>query len=120
MYLALVPNLLSNVVQSLLNSEIDEVSSKIAALETIRNQLQQSLLRLHEEELELDEELESVMERLAFEARKGPSTPSKPSAGVKRRKGPAFLPSEHDDLPAGVAFMVRMHVDLWKHVLMES
>lgn len=24
----------------------------------------------------------------------------------RRRKGPAFLPSEHDDLPPGVAFMV--------------
>lgn len=24
----------------------------------------------------------------------------------RRRKGPAFLPSEHDDLPSGVAFMV--------------
>lgn len=24
----------------------------------------------------------------------------------RRRRGPAFLPSEHDDLPPGVAFMV--------------
>lgn len=29
------------------------------------------------------------------------------SASSRRRKGPAFLPAEHDDLPSGVAFMVR-------------
>ena len=28
-------------------------------------------------------------------------------ASSRRRKGPAFLPSEHDDLPVNVAFMVR-------------
>lgn len=26
-----------------------------------------------------------------------------------RALGPAFLPSEHDELPHGVAFMVRLH-----------
>jgi hypothetical protein len=29
-----------------------------------------------------------------------------PVIGSRRRKGPAFLPSEHDELPPGVAFMV--------------
>lgn len=28
-------------------------------------------------------------------------------ASSRRRKGPAFLPSEHDELPVNVAFMVR-------------
>lgn len=31
-----------------------------------------------------------------------------PTTSSRRRKGPAFLPSEHDDLPANVAFMVRL------------
>lgn len=30
----------------------------------------------------------------------------------RRRKGPAFLPSEHDELPRGVAFMVSSIVKL--------
>lgn len=88
-----------------MNAEIDEITQKIASLDNVRNQLQQSLLRLHEEELELDEELENVTERLAFEERSAP-TATMPRTG-KRRKGPAFLPSEHDELPPGVAFMVR-------------
>ena len=29
-------------------------------------------------------------------------------ASSRRRKGPAFLPSEHDELPVNVAFMVRL------------
>lgn len=28
------------------------------------------------------------------------------SGSSRRRRGPAFLPSEHDELPPGVAFMV--------------
>jgi division protein 1 len=101
--------------QSLIHSEIFEVSAKIDALEDIRRRLEASLLRLQEEQLELDDELEGVQEMMA-----SPSVTSR--AGTKalplsltvesshtssrRRKGPAFLPSEHDDLPAGVAFMV--------------
>jgi division protein 1 len=29
-----------------------------------------------------------------------------PSKSSRRRRGPAFLPSEHDELPKDVAFMV--------------
>lgn len=42
--------------QSLLSSEIEEVSGKIAALETIRADLEQGILKLREEDLELVEE----------------------------------------------------------------
>lgn len=30
-----------------------------------------------------------------------------PNKSSRRRRGPAFLPSEHDELPKDVAFMVR-------------
>lgn len=99
----------------MIHSEIFEVSAKIDALEDIRRRLETSLLRLQEEQLELDDELEGVQELMA-----SPSMTS--AAGTKalpqsliaesshrssrRRKGPAFLPSEHDELPPGVAFMV--------------
>ncbi|KAF8633914.1 hypothetical protein AX15_001100 [Amanita polypyramis BW_CC] len=93
-----------HVRRSLINSETDEITHKIEALDGIRARLEEELLRLQEDELELDAELEGVKERLAFEqsSGKGPVhfTPSS-----RRRKGPAFLPSEHDELPSGVAFM---------------
>ncbi|KAG8864308.1 Mitochondrial fission protein [Tulasnella sp. 330] len=94
-----------HVRRSLINSEIDEIAQKIAALDALRSQLQQNLLLLHEEELELDDELEGVRERLAIEDKTLPSTNGNTSRTGRRRKGPAFLPSEHDDLPPGVAFM---------------
>lgn len=43
-------------MQSLINSEIDEVSRKIAALDAIRQRLEENLLKLQEDELELDDE----------------------------------------------------------------
>ncbi|KAK2461724.1 hypothetical protein APHAL10511_006187 [Amanita phalloides] len=88
-----------HVRRSLINSEIDEITHKIEALDEIRAKLEQDLLRLQEDELELDAELEGVKERLAFEQS------SVPPSSSRRRKGPAFLPSEHDELPPGVAFM---------------
>ncbi|KAG9018754.1 Mitochondrial fission protein [Tulasnella sp. 427] len=94
-----------HVRRSLINSEIDEISQKIDSLNAVRNQLQQSLLRLHEEELELDDELDNVFERLAFEEKSTGAASAAAARTGKRRKGPAFLPSEHDDLPSGVAFM---------------
>lgn len=81
------------------------------SLDAVRNQLQQSLLRLHEEELELDEELENVFDRLAFEEKSAGAASAAAARNGKRRKGPAFLPSEHDDLPPGVAFMVSERED---------
>ncbi|KAF8887771.1 WD40-repeat-containing domain protein [Infundibulicybe gibba] len=99
-----------HVKRSLINSEIVEITQKIEALDTIRANLEQDLLRLQEDELELDDELEGVKERLEFEksnnrSQKNPAQPLHIPPTSRRRKGPAFLPSEHDELPPGVAFM---------------
>ncbi|KAK7064684.1 Trp-Asp repeat-containing protein [Favolaschia claudopus] len=99
-----------HVRRSLIHNEISEISLKIAALDGIRVKLEQDLLRLHEDELELDDELEGVKERLEFEQSQRPqkaaaSQPFHLPHTSRRRKGPAFLPSEHDELPPGVAFM---------------
>lgn len=42
--------------QALINNEIDEITHKIEALDAIRAKLEQDLLKLQEEELELDDE----------------------------------------------------------------
>jgi division protein 1 len=100
-------------IQSLIHAEIFEVSAKIDALEEMRRKLESSLLHLQEEQLELDDELEGVQELMAdphITSAAGTKaitshvpTPVKSS---RRRRGPAFMPSEHDELPQGVAFMV--------------
>ncbi|KAI0735570.1 WD40-repeat-containing domain protein [Earliella scabrosa] len=99
-----------HVRRALINNEIEEISHKIDALDAIRAKLEQDLLKLQEEELELDDELEGVRERLELE--ESTTQPARSlSRGAhlppssRRRKGPAFLPSEHDELPPGVAFM---------------
>ncbi|KAI0719147.1 WD40 repeat-like protein [Cerioporus squamosus] len=99
-----------HVRRTLINSEIEEISHKIEALDAIRAKLEQDLLRLQEEELELDDELEGVRERLELEeSASQPARSLSRSAHLppssRRRKGPAFLPSEHDELPPGMAFM---------------
>ncbi|QRW05871.1 mitochondrial division protein 1 [Ceratobasidium sp. AG-Ba] len=90
-----------HVRRSLINNEIAEITAKIAALDVIRNNLEQDLLRLHEDELELEDELTAVQELQYLE---GTATPAD-TGSSRRRKGPAFLPSEHDDLPPNIAFM---------------
>lgn len=99
-----------HVRRSLINSEIAEITHKIEALDSIRSKLEQDLLKLQEDELELDDELIGVNERLEFEQSSSrlqttasPTLHLPPSS--RRRKGPAFLPSEHEELPPGVAFM---------------
>ncbi|WVR03464.1 mitochondrial division protein 1 [Kwoniella sp. DSM 27419] len=103
-----------HVRQSLIHAEILEVAAKIDVLEDIRRRLETSLLHLQEEDLELDDELEGVQELMASPAIKSAAgskaAAASTSAAVvgkssRRRKGPAFLPSEHSDLPPGVAFM---------------
>jgi len=106
----------------LLDSEMAEVESKIAALERVRHGLERSLVGLQEEELELNDEHESVAESLALQkhrsAMPGTSTAQAAQAAAesggttqsntrtpRRSKAPLFLPSEHDELPSGVAFM---------------
>ena len=96
---------------SLLHSEIHEVARKIDVLEDIRRRLEQSVLRIQEEQLELEDELEGVQELMAspsvVAAAGNKALPQSNShKSSRRRKGPAFLPSEHDELPTSVAFMV--------------
>ena len=45
-----------NVSKALLNSEIAEITHKIEALDAIRTKLEQDLLKLQEDELELEDE----------------------------------------------------------------
>ncbi|PSS37147.1 hypothetical protein PHLCEN_2v1020 [Hermanssonia centrifuga] len=99
-----------HVRRALIHNDIAEITHKIEALDAIRVKLEQDLLRLQEDELELDDELEGVQERLELEESTGhPPKNAQHHSHVpltsRRRKGPAFLPSEHDELPHGVAFM---------------
>ncbi|KAJ3907063.1 WD40-repeat-containing domain protein [Lentinula edodes] len=101
-----------NIKRSLVNNEIMEITHKIEALDDIRTKLEQDLIKLQEDELELDDELQGVKERLEFE-QSGPARMSQSQAAcclsranrLNETTGPAFLPSEHDELPPGVAFM---------------
>lgn len=59
--------------------------------------------------------VEGVKERLEFEnsasrqpKAKAAALPNHIHQSSRRRKGPAFLPSEHDELPPGIAFMVTL------------
>lgn len=49
-------------MQNLLSVEVEEVAAKIDALEGIRRRLESSLMRLQEEELELEDERKSSAE----------------------------------------------------------
>lgn len=57
-YVALFCHLLPLIAlpKSLINSEIAEITHKIEALDSIRSKLEQDLLKLQEDELELDDE----------------------------------------------------------------
>jgi len=100
-----------HVRQTLINSELEEITRKIDALMDVREKLERELLHIHEDELELDEEMEGVRERLSYEEARHPLGRQQSQQGLaaaassRRRKGLTFLPSEHDDLPKGVAFM---------------
>lgn len=109
----------------LINNDISEVEAKIAALQLVKKDLEKGLLGLKEEELELNDEFEGVSELLTLQKHRKsmPGGESKSidsksftdsshknshhqgSMSSRRRKGPLFLPSEHDELPSGVAFM---------------
>lgn len=99
----------------------------MAALEAIREGLKRGLLSLREEELELEDEREStppsqgtilytdslspvegIQERIQTQSQGDMGGQRAVSTSSRRRKGPAFLPSEHDDLPPNVAFMVSL------------
>ncbi|KAF9454956.1 Trp-Asp repeat-containing protein [Macrolepiota fuliginosa MF-IS2] len=93
-----------HVRRSLIHSEIDEIVNKIAVLDGIRTKLEEDLLKLQEDELELDDELQGVKERMEFEQSTTKAATAHPLhllPTTRRRKGPAFLPSEHEELPPG-------------------
>jgi len=95
-----------NAQKALLKNQIAESTYKINKLTSARTELEQDLLKLQEDELELDDELEGVNERMDFEENvKGLRPGHEAAHSSRRRKGPAFLPSEHDELPPGVAFL---------------
>ena len=48
-----------SAAKTLINNEIEEISHKIEALDAIRSKLEHDLLKLQEEELELDDECTS-------------------------------------------------------------
>ncbi|GAA5973464.1 hypothetical protein JCM11641_006474 [Rhodosporidiobolus odoratus] len=105
------------VRRAVVNGEIREVEEKIRGLERVREEMRGVLVGVREEELELGDELEGIQHRLSqlhdpssVPASSDPHSSSSaasllPTQTSRRRKGPAFLPSEHDDLPTGVAFM---------------
>ena len=128
----------------MINNEVAEITNKIQALDAIRAQLEQDLLKLQEDELELnDERMFFVMPVFPIHGltRKqskvsknawnwsGQRSIRRSTRTINYRApedekvslqcdhpmfrivpntfvGPAFLPSEHDDLPHGIAFMV--------------
>ncbi|KZT67635.1 WD40 repeat-like protein [Daedalea quercina L-15889] len=108
-----------HVRRALINNEVAEITHKIETLDAMRAKLEQDLLKLQEDELELDDELEGVKERLELETsrtrgghadhiiqssrrRKGARQPRKyVYPQLNSLIGPAFLPSEHDELPPG-------------------
>lgn len=106
------------VRRTLIDNEMAAVDTKIKVLEKIKAGLGKKLLGLREEELELNDEHEGVAELLAVQKHLrampgGPAAAANAAASgattsqssSRRRKGPLFMPSEHDELPSGVAFM---------------
>ncbi|PWY98263.1 mitochondrial division protein 1 [Testicularia cyperi] len=106
------------VRRTLIASEIAAVDAKIQVLERIKSGLNDKVLGLREEELELNDEHEGVAELLAVQkhlrampggpaaaANAGAASAAASQSSSRRRKGPLFMPSEHDELPSGVAFM---------------
>ena len=132
--------------QSLIRSEIAEVDSKINALNQIREQLERDLLKIQEDELELDDERTVSLRSASFQYQVAFSfsgwcsgtfgirgninrateeyicsystcrtlaasqryvfLPIPEPPLPRKTPGPVFLPSEHDELPPAVAFMV--------------
>ncbi|PLW25631.1 hypothetical protein PCANC_26086 [Puccinia coronata f. sp. avenae] len=102
--------------KELISKDLNEIDLKLLKLNQLKEDLERSMLALREEELELIDEYEGVNDRL-IELQESlpiishslppPATrePRISSTNSRRRRGPAFLPSEHDDLPKNVSFM---------------
>ncbi|KAA1072473.1 Mitochondrial fission protein [Puccinia graminis f. sp. tritici] len=115
--------------KELISKDLNEIDLKIIKLNQLKEDLERSMLSLREEELELIDEYEGVNDRLIELQQSLPlplPLPAQPNHGLtlptatreprisptnsRRRRGPAFLPSEHDELPKNVSFMtLRAH-----------
>jgi division protein 1 len=113
--------------KELISKDLNEIDLRIIKLNQLKEDLERSMLSLREEELELIDEYEGVNDRLLqlqqslplpLPAQRNhgltlPTATREPrisSTNSRRRRGPAFLPSEHDDLPKNVSFMtLRAH-----------
>lgn len=106
--------------KELVTNDLGLIDGKISRLLKVKEDLERSILSLKEEELELIDEFEGVEDRLMKQESKmnfkqpqshahgnrGGVQPTRlPSTTSRRRRGPAFLPSEHDQLPKNVSFM---------------
>ncbi|PKI82952.1 [histone H3]-dimethyl-L-lysine(36) demethylase [Malassezia vespertilionis] len=105
--------------RSLYSTEMVNVNAKISALENIRASLELKMLEVREEELELSDELHGLTELLELQRHRRampggrgldastvlPQTTVTMRGTSRRKRGPVFLPSEHDELPPGVAFL---------------
>lgn len=112
------------VRREILNKEMAGVEEKIRALEDVKERLQKELLGLREEELELEDEctfsiicliypvfifraVEGVLNNISRPSMSRASTSTTTGvASTRRKKGPSYLPAEHDVLPPHVAFTV--------------
>ncbi|WFD36257.1 [histone H3]-dimethyl-L-lysine(36) demethylase [Malassezia cuniculi] len=100
-----------SIRRTMCRREIESVDAKIAALQRVRETLEEELVAVRDEELELQEEREGVASLLDIQRHRrampgGSALDVTESRGPGRgRHGALFLPSEHDELPPGVAFM---------------
>lgn len=127
-----------DVRRRLLQDEMAAVDLKMASLQNVKDGLARSLTALKEEELELEDEQAGIMELISLQrhrrlmpgaagqsgtsSHKGSSRHGGEGSGQqgttsRRRKGPMFLPSEHDELPNNVAFMVSVRAVLTQGVI---
>lgn len=102
--------------KELISKDLNEIDLKILKLNQLKEDLERSMLALKEEELELIDEYEGMNDRLVELHESLPllnpglsqpvtREPRISSTISRRRRGPAFLPSEHDELPKNVSFM---------------
>ncbi|OAV91802.1 hypothetical protein PTTG_06002 [Puccinia triticina 1-1 BBBD Race 1] len=102
--------------KELISKDLNEIDLKILKLNQLKEDFERSMLALKEEELELIDEYEGVSDRLVEIQESLPllnhelaqptgREPRISSTNSRRRRGPAFLPSEHDELPKNVSFM---------------
>ncbi|KAG0151365.1 hypothetical protein CROQUDRAFT_651184 [Cronartium quercuum f. sp. fusiforme G11] len=91
--------------KEIISKDLMNIEMKIKKLNEIKEELERSMLNLKEEELELIDEYEGIEESIRSKVGNSKSEKDLIKPISRRRKGPAFLPSEHDQLPKNVSFM---------------